>query len=87
MKASRRLWRSAIAERSRLRRSGLSDTANAGEPAYPPWPHSVCSPEGLAGGCAPSDPQLQTSRRERREVGQSMACQWPPKGSPATDTP
>ena len=26
------------------------------KPAYPPWPHSVCLPEGLAGGCAPSDP-------------------------------
>ena len=29
----------------------------AGEPAYPPWPHSACLPEGLAGGCAPSDPR------------------------------
>ena len=37
--------------------TGLLDTAMGGEPAYPPWPHSVCLPEGLAGGCAPSDPQ------------------------------
>ena len=37
--------------------TGLSDTARVGKPAYPPWPHSVCLPEGLAGGCAPSDPQ------------------------------
>ena len=43
-------------ERPRLRRTGLSDAAKAGEPAYPPWPHFVCLPEGLAGGCAPSDP-------------------------------
>jgi len=35
---------------------GLSDIAKDGEPAYPPWPHCVCLPEGLAGGCAPSDP-------------------------------
>ena len=49
-------WR-AVPERPRLRRSGLSDAANAGEPAYPPWPHFACPPEGLAGGCAPSDPR------------------------------
>jgi len=27
------------------------------QPAYPPWPHSVCLPEGLAGGSAPCDPR------------------------------
>ena len=37
--------------------TGLSDATKVGKPAYPPWPHSVCLPEGLAGGCAPSDPQ------------------------------
>ncbi len=36
---------------------GGSDAAYVGQPAYPPWPHSVCLPEGLAGGCAPSDPR------------------------------
>ncbi|MDE2872079.1 MAG: hypothetical protein OXQ94_10405, partial [Gemmatimonadota bacterium] len=25
------------------------DAAYVGQPAYPPWPHSVCLPEGLAG--------------------------------------
>ena len=38
-------------------RKGLSDAAYVGQPAYPPWPHSVCLPEGLAGGCAPCDPR------------------------------
>ena len=37
--------------------TGLSDAAKAGEPAYPPWPHFACPPEGLAGGRAPSDPR------------------------------
>ncbi len=37
--------------------TGVSDAAKAAKPAYPPWPHSVCLPEGLAGGCAPSDPR------------------------------
>ena len=32
-------------------------TLTGREPAYPPWPHSACLPEGLAGGCAPSDPR------------------------------
>ena len=41
--------------------TALSDAANAGKPAYPPWPHSACPPEGLAGGCAPSDPQIRAS--------------------------
>ena len=36
---------------------GGSDAAYVAEPAYPPWPHSVCLPEGLAGGCAPCDPR------------------------------
>ena len=36
---------------------GLSATLKVGERDYPPWPHSVCLPEGLAGGSAPSDPQ------------------------------
>ena len=50
-------WKDADAARSPTRPTGLSDTAKAGKPAYPPWPHSVCLPEGLAGGCAPSDPR------------------------------
>ena len=33
--------------------TGLSDAAKAGEPAYPPWPHSVCLPEGPGGGLCP----------------------------------
>ena len=36
---------------------GLSDATKVEKPAYPPWPHSVCLPEGLAGGLAPSDPR------------------------------
>ena len=36
---------------------GFSDARFVIQPAYPPWPHSVCLPEGLAGGCAPSDPR------------------------------
>ena len=43
--------------------TGLSDASKVGEPAYPPWPHSVCLPEGLAGGCAPSDPQHHNGAR------------------------
>jgi len=31
--------------------------AKVDQPAYPPWPHSVCLPEGLAGGSAPCDPR------------------------------
>ena len=37
--------------------TGFSDARFVIQPAYPPWPHSVCLPEGLAGGCAPSDPR------------------------------
>ena len=37
--------------------AGVFGAAKVGQPAYPPWPHSVCLPEGLAGGSAPSDPQ------------------------------
>ncbi|MDE2982714.1 MAG: hypothetical protein OXU74_16105, partial [Gemmatimonadota bacterium] len=52
----------ALAEVSRHRRDGggrrvpeaapkgVSDAAYVGQAAYPPWPHSVCLPEGLAGG-------------------------------------
>ena len=36
---------------------GGSVAAYVAKPAYPPWPHSVCLPEGLAGGCAPCDPR------------------------------
>ena len=36
---------------------GFSDARFVVEPAYPPWPHSVCLPEGLAGGFAPCDPR------------------------------
>jgi len=35
------------------------------KPAYPPWPHSVCLPEGLAGGRAPSNPCVSGPPRER----------------------
>ena len=56
-RAPRTPVRSAEPGRPRARPTGSSATANAGEPAYPPWPHSVCLPEGLAGGCAPSDPR------------------------------
>ena len=37
-------------------RAGLSH-AKVAKPAYPPWPHFACPPEGLAGGRAPSDPR------------------------------
>ena len=33
--------------------TGLADAAKGGEPAYPPWPHSVCLPEGPGGGLCP----------------------------------
>jgi len=50
--------------------AGLSHTKEtskqASKQAYPPWPHSVCLPEGLAGGCAPSDPGVSGPPRERR---------------------
>ncbi len=38
------------------------DAALAGEPAYPPWPHSVRPRQGLAGGCAPCAPPNGTAR-------------------------
>ena len=41
----------------RLPPTGFSDATKVGEPAYPPWPHFVRPPEGLAGGRAPSDPR------------------------------
>ena len=41
----------------------LSAAAQAAEPAYPPWPHFACPPEGLAGGRAPSDPWRSPPRR------------------------
>ena len=43
-------------ERPWLRRTGLSDAAKAGEPAYPLGPRFAGPRQGLAGGCAPSDP-------------------------------
>ena len=43
-------------ERPRLRRTGLSDAAKAGEPAYPLGPRLAGPRQGLTGGCAPSDP-------------------------------
>ena len=55
--ASKRPMRPVEPERPRPLQTGLSESANGGEPAYPPWPHSACPPEGLAGGCAPSDPR------------------------------
>ena len=36
--------------------TGLSDAAKAGEPAYPLGPRFAGPRQGLAGGCAPSDP-------------------------------
>lgn len=75
-------FRAVSGEAFRRRPQGWLWTVTGPKPALPPWPHSACPPEGLAGGCAPFDPQLQTSRRERREVGQSMACQWPPRVHP-----
>ena len=52
-----RSMRSAESESPQPPRWGSSDAAFPDKPAYPPWPHSVCLPEGLAGGYAPSDPQ------------------------------
>ena len=37
--------------------TGVFGAAYVAKPAYPPWPHSVCLPEGLAGGSAPCDPR------------------------------
>ncbi len=45
--------------------AGLSHSIVA-KPAYPPWPHSACPPEGLAGGCAPCDPPKRQRRHEGR---------------------
>ena len=59
---SKRPMRQSEPERPWPLRTGMSITAKAGEPAYPPWPHSVCLPEGLAGGCAPCDPPTATAR-------------------------
>ena len=44
-------------ELSQWSRKNRPTRSSAGKPAYPPWPHSVWLPEGLAGGCAPFDPQ------------------------------
>ena len=56
MSASKRPMRRVEPEPLRLRRTGLSDAAKAGEPAYSLGPHSVRPLRRLAGGCAPSDP-------------------------------
>ena len=53
---SKRPMRRVDPERPRLRRTGLSDAAKAGEPAYPLGPRFAGPRQGLAGGCAPSDP-------------------------------
>ena len=58
---SKRPTRHREPERPQMLRPGLSDAAKVGEPAYPPWPHSACPPEGLAGGRAPSDPHKGNS--------------------------
>ena len=54
--ASKRPMRRVEPERPRMRRTGLSDAANAGEPAYPLGPRFAGPRQGLAGGYAPSDP-------------------------------
>ena len=53
---SKRPMRRVEPERPQLPCPGLSAAAKAGEPAYPPWPHSVRPRQGLAGGRAPCDP-------------------------------
>ncbi len=53
---SKRLMRRVEPERPRLRRTGLSAAPKAGEPAYPLGPRFAGPRQGLAGGCAPSDP-------------------------------
>ncbi len=53
--ASRRPMRRDEPERPR-RRTRLSDALIAGEPAYPLGPRFAGPRQGLAGGCAPSDP-------------------------------
>ena len=56
-KSNRSMWRGEP-ERPRLRRTGVSDAAKVGEPAYSLGPHSVRPLRRLAGGCAPSDPHI-----------------------------
>ena len=49
-------WRRADGRLSETSATGLSDAAKAGEPAYPLGPRFAGPRQGLAGGCAPSDP-------------------------------
>ena len=53
---SKRLMRRVEPGRPQLRRTGLSAAAKADEPAYPLGPRFAGPRQGLAGGCAPSDP-------------------------------
>ena len=55
-RSPKRLMRRVGPERPRLRRTDLSDAAKAGEPAYPPWPHSVRPQRGWRGAVPPLTP-------------------------------
>ena len=46
-----------IRRASRRPGNGLSDAPKAVKPAYPLGPRFACPRQGLAGGCAPSDPR------------------------------
>ena len=50
-------------DRSRARRRGLPDSANAGESAYPLGPRFAGPRQGLARGSTPSIPQNPALRR------------------------
>ena len=63
-----------------------SSHVKGNEPAYPPWPHSVCLPEGLAGGCAPSDPGVSGPPRERT-ASRCSTPRIPSRGPPASVAP
>ena len=53
---SKRPMRRVEPERPRLRRTGLLAAPKAGEPAYPLGPRFAGPRQGLAEGCAPSNP-------------------------------
>ena len=61
-------------ERLRLRRTGLSNAAKAGEPAYPLGPRFAGPRQGLAGGCAPSDPPNGNGTSWTLDAGGGLAA-------------
>ena len=54
--------------------TGLSDAAKAGEPAYPLGPRFAGPRQGLAGGCAPSDPPNGNGTSWTLDAGGGLAA-------------